>query len=184
MSRRRLRVEKAARHEQMLQRYEKQRVRNRLAAPGPYPLALVLDGLKAGYNVAKIFRSALAMGAGAIHLVDIGPFDPAPAKGAFRKVPAHFHDRFATAHDTLEAAGYQLFAFTPSASALLPETPLPLHSAFIFGHEEQGLSFDPAAYPGIRQLRIPQAGAMQSLNVSIAASIAMYEYLRQHRERP
>jgi tRNA G18 (ribose-2'-O)-methylase SpoU len=30
-------------------------------------------------------------------------------------------------------------------------------------------------------VRIAQAGDMQSLNVSIAASIAMYEYVRQHR---
>lgn len=141
---------------------------------------IVLDGLKAGYNVAKIFRSALAMGASAIHLIDIGPFDPAPAKGAFRKVPARFHDQFGDARRALVADDYRWFAMTPSAEIALPSTPLPERSAFVFGHEEKGLSFRLADHPDIVPLQIPQCGAMQSLNVSVAASIVMYEYLRQH----
>jgi tRNA G18 (ribose-2'-O)-methylase SpoU len=180
MARRRARLDKEARRLQMLQRYEKQRVRNQLAAPGRHPYALVLDGLKAGYNVAKIFRSALAMGAAEIHLVDIGPFDPAPAKGAFRKVPARFHDDFASAFTDLERRDFSLFALNPGARRSLPDQVLPTRSAFVFGHEEHGLSFDPADYPALGQLAIPQSGEIESLNVSIAASIVMYEYLRQH----
>jgi tRNA G18 (ribose-2'-O)-methylase SpoU len=55
-----------------------------------------------------------------------------------------------------------------------------VRSAFIFGHEEYGLSFDPGAYPGLAALSIPQCGRTESLNVSVAASVVMYEYLRQH----
>lgn len=175
-----MRVEKAARREQMLQRYERQRVRNRFARPGRFPYVLVLDGLKAGYNVAKIFRSALALGASTIHLVDIGPFDPAPAKGAFRKVPACFHDDFVAARRSLANGNYQWFALTPHAEAILTATPLPERSAFVFGHEELGLSFSLSDHLDILPLRIPQIGATESLNVSVAASIVMYEYLRQH----
>ena len=58
--------------------------------------------------------------------------------------------------------------------------PLPRRSAFIFGHEEYGLSFDPADYPDIQPLTIPQFGQVQSLNVSNAASVVMWEFLRQH----
>ena len=165
---------------QVLKRYTQQRTRNRLAQPGRFPFVLVLDGLKAGYNVAKIFRSALAMGAAGVHVVDIGPFDPAPAKGAFRKVPAQFHDNFDSAYQALRQAGYQCFALSPTADVILSKTALPIKSAFILGHEERGFSFSADVYPEIRRLRIPQAGAMESLNVSVAASIAMYEYVRQH----
>ncbi|MEW8013730.1 MAG: hypothetical protein AB2807_02755 [Candidatus Sedimenticola endophacoides] len=42
---------------------------------------IVLDHLKAGYNVPKIFRSADAFGAAAVHLINIGPFDPPPPRG-------------------------------------------------------------------------------------------------------
>lgn len=180
MSRRRLRIEKQARQQQILHRYERQRVRNQLAQPGRFPFVLVLDNLKAGYNVAKIFRSALAMGAAGVHLVDIGPFDPAPAKGAFRKVPARFHTNFAAAYQALQHADYHWFAFTPSADITLPESTLPARSAFVFGHEERGLSFSPTDFPAVQSLRIPQAGRVESLNASVAASIAMYEYVCQH----
>jgi len=174
------RRERAARQFQVLQRYERQKVRNGLATPGPFPYILVLDHLKPGYNVAKIFRSALAMGASAVYLIGIGPFDPAPAKGAFRKVPAHWYDDFRQLRDDLAGQGYQWFAFSPEAGTRLDDLALPRKSAFVFGHEEHGLSFDPAIQQDIQSVRIAQAGRMQSLNVSIAASIAMYEYVRQH----
>ena len=44
-------------YEQMLRRYTKQRQRNAAAAPGCQQMIFVLDHLKAGFNVAKIFRS-------------------------------------------------------------------------------------------------------------------------------
>lgn len=48
-----------------LTRYRKERQKNVLAKPGPHEIALVLDQLKAGFNVPKIFRSAEAFGASA-----------------------------------------------------------------------------------------------------------------------
>jgi tRNA G18 (ribose-2'-O)-methylase SpoU len=56
---------------------------------------------------------------------------------------------------------------------------LPHKSAFILGHEEFGCSFVPDDYPQMQTLTIPQFGSVQSLNVSIAASVVMYEYVRQ-----
>jgi len=165
-----------------LRSYHKQRQRNLLAKPGAHEFILVLDHLKAGFNVPKIFRSAEAFGAHEVHLIDIGPFDPAPAKGAFRKVPARFHERFRNAHDELLNRGYRLFALTPvGRSRALSEVRFPRRSAFIFGHEELGLSFDLQEWPEVQPLHIPQFGQMESLNVSVAASIVMYEYVRQRR---
>jgi tRNA G18 (ribose-2'-O)-methylase SpoU len=66
----------------------------------------------------------------------------------------------------------------------LTRAALPRRSAFIFGHEEFGISADISAYTDIQSLTIPQFGQVQSLNVSIAASIAMWEYLRQHSLNP
>lgn len=163
----------------MVLRYEKERRRNLLAQPGPHPLVIVLDRLKASYNVAKIFRSAQAFGTRAVHLVGIGPFDPAPAKGAFRKVPARFHEDLESCLNELLADGYTLFALDPGAGEALPDVELPLRSAFVFGHEEFGIRVDPGSFPTLRPLSIPQCGELQSLNVSVAASIVMYEYQRR-----
>lgn len=160
-------------------RYKKHRQRNALAQPGAHPITLVLDNLKAGYNVAKIFRSAHAFGAAAVHLVNIGPFDPAPAKGGFKHVPARFHDTFDDCHRALREEGYTLFTLTPDSGTALWSAELPERSSFILGHEEFGLSFEPADYPDIRGLAIPHFGPVQSLNVAVAASIVLYEYARR-----
>jgi len=165
---------------QMLQRYLKERQRNVLARPGAHDFIIVLDHLKAGYNVAKIFRSAEAFGAREVHLVGIGPFDPAPAKGSFRKIPARFHDDFAACHKELRDRGYTLLVLEPAGDSTLNTASLPPRSAFVFGHEEFGTSFERDAYPELLSLTIPQCGEVQSLNVAVAASIVMYEYVRQH----
>jgi tRNA G18 (ribose-2'-O)-methylase SpoU len=164
---------------QMLLRYNKERQRNILAKPGEHEFVLVLDQLKAGFNVGKTFRSAEAFGAAAVHLVNIDPFDPAPAKGSFRKVPAVFHETFAECHADLSAKGYSFFLLDPQGATSLCAADLPQKSAFILGHEEFGFSFDTQDYPQVQKLTIPQFGSVQSLNVSIAASVVMYEYVRQ-----
>ena len=163
-----------------LQRYEKQRRRNLLAQPGAHRFVIVLDRLKAGFNVAKIFRSAQAFGAREVHLIGIGPFDPAPGKGAFKAVPARFHDDFDSCYRVLMEQGYHFFTLEPNCTETLLTAPLPEQAAFVFGHEELGIGFDRAQYPDIACLGIPRYGPMESLNVSVAASIVMYEYVRQH----
>lgn len=178
------RHEMRAKREQAERRYEKQRRRNCLAVAGAHDFIIVLDHLKAGFNVPKIFRSAEAFGAREIHLIDIGSFDPAPAKGAFKKVPARFHDAFDACYQDLAQRGYTLFTLEPGGDCpALNRSELPVKSAFILGHEEMGISFDRADYPDIRCLTIPQTGETQSLNVSVAASIVMYEYVGQHAAR-
>jgi tRNA G18 (ribose-2'-O)-methylase SpoU len=161
------------------QRYKKHRQRNILAKPGVHDFILVLDHLKAGFNVPKIFRSAQAMGAREIHLVNIPPFDPAPAKGAFKYVPAIFHENFESCYHYLSEKDYECFILEPSAGIPIDNTFLPEKSAFIFGNEELGISFEPGQFPEIKRLTISQYGPVDSLNVSIAASIVMYEYTRQ-----
>ena len=163
----------------MLLRYNKERQRNVLAEPGEHEFVLVLDQLKPSFNVGKTFRSAEAFGAGAVHLVSINAFDPAPAKGSFRKVPAVFHESFTECYAQLSEQGYRFFLLSPDDATSLCAAELPQKSAFILGHEEFGFSFDVQEYPDIQKLTIPQFGSVQSLNVSIAASVVMYEYVRQ-----
>jgi len=163
-----------------LLRYIKQRRKNLLAQPGRHAFILVLDHMKAGFNVAKIFRSAEAFGAQEVQLINIGPFDPAPAKGGFKKVPARFFGDFNESHENLLARGYRIFRLEAAGECSLTGVRLPSKSAFVLGHEEWGHSFNMADYPDITSLSIPQFGQVESLNVAVAASIVMYEYVRQH----
>ncbi len=56
----------------------------------------------------------------------------------------------------------------------------PLKSAIIMGHEVQGMT-DEMLNQCDFTIEIPQYGLVESLNVSTATSIALYEYSRQHR---
>lgn len=170
------------RHRTAMKRYQKDRQRNLLAQPGDHPFILVLDNLQAGFNVPKIFRSAEAFGAYEIHLINVGPFDPAPAKGAFRKVPAKFYDSIEACFEQLKTRGYTLFTLEADKGKTLYQAKLPEKSAFILGNEDNGMSFDTTSYPDIECLSIPHFGVTESLNVSIAASIVMYEYISQHQK--
>ncbi len=164
----------------MRKRFERQRRANLLAEPGDHEFIIVLDNLKPNFNVPKIFRSADAFGANEVHLVGIDWFDPAPAKGSFKYVPARFFEVFEACAENLTSQGYTIYMLDPGTDNLITSSTLPEKSAFIFGHEEFGFSFNPVAYSNIQKLAVPQFGRVQSLNVSIAASIVMYEYVRQH----
>ena len=161
-------------------RFERHRRANLLAEPGEHDFIVVLDHLKPWYNIGKIFRSADAFGAREIHLVGIEFFDPAPAMGSFKWVPAFFHKTFESCYAQLIEHEYQIFSLEPATGQSLPFVQLPLRCAFIFGHEELGLCFNKDDFQGIKSLKIPQLGKVQSLNVSVAASLVMYEYVRQH----
>ena len=164
-----------------MKRYQKDRQRNVMAKPGAHKFILILDHLQSGFNVPKIFRSAETLGAHEVHLINVGPFDPAPAKGTFRKVPAKFFDSVEACFMQLKERGYQLFSLEADKGNVLYEAELPEKSAFILGNEDSGISFDYSNYPEIKCLSIPHFGVTESLNVSIAASIVMYEYISQHR---
>ena len=154
------------------------------AKPGPQGLRLVLDHLKPDFNVGKIFRSADAFGVREVLLVGIPWFDPGPAVGSFRHVPARFFDTFAQAHAALAAEGVAMFNLEVDAVAALPGAELPRECALVLGNEGVGQSFRRADFPGVGALRIPQWGRAQSLNVSIAGSLGMYEYCRRWAADP
>jgi len=160
-------------------RYRKELQRNLLATPGCHSFVLVLDGLKTSFNVPKILRSAEVFGAHQVHLVNIGPFDPAPAKGALRKVPVRQFASFGESHAELTSCGYTSFLLGPAAQGSLGAVALPEKTAFILGHEEFGPSVAGGEFPDLQNLSIPQFGQTESLNVSVAAGIVMYEYARQ-----
>lgn len=155
---------------------------NREAKPGCHEFALILDHLKPTFNMGKIFRSAQVFGAAEVHVIGTRHFDPGPGKGALKYVPARFHSEGEPCFSGLIERGYTIFAFEMSGAEVLGQVELPQRSAFLFGNEGLGIRSELEGMP-CRRLRIPQYGVMESLNVSIAASIAMFEYVRQHGGR-
>ena len=163
-----------------IKRFEKQKRANLLAECGVHQMIIVLDHLKPAFNIGKIFRSADAFGAYEVHVIGTRFFDPSPAKGSFKYVPARFHDDFESCYTQLRRRHYAMYTLEPADGEKLSNVKLPAKSAFIFGNEEFGISFSKEDFKELKSLKIPQFGRVQSINVSVAASIVMYEYIRQH----
>lgn len=159
--------------------FERQQLLNKMMGrPGPFPYVLILDHLKIDFNIGKIIRSAEAFGAQGVDVVGTSFFDPLPAKGCTKRVPWSMKKTFFEAYQQRKSQGFTFYAFDSEASTSLHQETFPDQSAFILGHEGFGFTFKKEKYPDIRWIKIPQIGKVESLNVSIAASIVMYEFVR------
>ncbi len=155
------------------------------AAAGPPDgrSVLVLDGVTDPQNVGATFRSAVAFGARAIVLQDrkSPPLTGVLAKaaaGAIELVPHVRAVNLGRAIETLRSLGYVTVALEGEAELSLEEAlndKRPV--ALVLGAEGKGLR------PGVaeaceKRARIPIAPVMESLNVSAAAAVALYEARR------
>jgi 23S rRNA (guanosine2251-2'-O)-methyltransferase len=154
------------------------------AAPAA-PLLVVLDGVEDPQNVGAIARAADAAGAHGIirQARRAAPLDGAAAKASAGAVA---FVRFATvvniarALEELKSAGVWTIGFAGEASDPYDGVDFTLPSALVVGSEGEGLRRlirDRCD----RLVRIPMAGKVSSLNVSVAAGVALFEAARQRR---
>jgi 23S rRNA (guanosine2251-2'-O)-methyltransferase len=152
-------------------------------APPDGRSVLILDGVTDPQNVGAAFRSAAAFGARAIVLQDrkSPPLTGVLAKaaaGAIEIVPHIRVVNLGRAIETLRSLGYLTVALEGEAELSMADAVSDHRSvAVIVGAEGKGLR------PGVaeaceKRARIPIAPAMESLNVSVAAAIALYEAKR------
>ena len=144
---------------------------------------VVLEGLADPDNVGSIFRHAAAFGAAGV-LLSPSAADPLYRKairtsmGAALHVPCARLTPWPETLDSLRAGGVTIAALTldPSATPLHEAAPRlaagPL--ALLLGNEGAGLSAGSLARADLH-VRIPMAPGVDSLNVSAAAAIALYE---------
>ena len=159
---------------------------DRIAA-GPLWRVLVLEGINNPDNVGGLFRTAAAFG---IELVVLGPNcgDPLYRKairtsmGATLSVPFVKAPQWPGAIWDLRTDGFTVVALTPAMSAAPLEDVRPSAKlALLVGSEGEGLTRD--AFDAATLLaRIPMSQAVDSLNVTTAASIAMYHCFAERRE--
>jgi tRNA G18 (ribose-2'-O)-methylase SpoU len=139
---------------------------------------LVLEGVGNPDNVGGIFRVALALGAGAV-LLDERSGDPLYRKAIRTSMAATLRVPFArmaiaAAIAQLGASGFETVALTPAPDAIdVSDVPRAPKIALLLGSEGGGLSNETLALAGIRA-RIPIEAIADSLNVAVAAAIALY----------
>jgi len=165
----------------MVKQFDRAKILNRAFAQlGKHELILVLDNLKPDFNIGKLFRSAEVFNVREVYIIGTKFFDPKPAMGSFSKVKATFFETFGDCFKNLEALEYNIFALQSGGAQLMHQMTFPLRTALVLGHEEYGLSFKPEEFPSIKSITIQQFGVTESLNVSIAGTLSMYEYMRQN----
>ncbi len=152
------------------------------AADGP-ALLLALDGVQDPHNLGACLRSAAAAG---VHAV-IAPTDRAAGLNAtVRKVASGGADivpfvsvtNLARTLRGLQDQGVWIVGAAGEADDLLYDMDFTLPTAIVLGAEEKGLR-RLTREACDRLARIPMTGAMESLNVSVAAGIFLFEARRQ-----
>lgn len=154
------------------------------AVEGP-PLVLVLDGVTDPHNLGAALRVADGAGAHAVvapkdHAVGLNATVAKVASGAAETVPYLMVTNLARCLNELKDRGIQVVGTAEDAELTLYDIDLTGPVALVLGAEG----------PGMRALtkktcdvlvRIPMAGAVESLNVSVAAGVCLFEALRQRR---
>lgn len=147
------------------------------------PLLLVLDGVTDPHNLGACLRVADGAGAHAViapkdHAVGLNATVAKVASGAAETVPYLMVTNLARTLAALKERGIRVVGTSDDAEASLHEADLTGPLALVLGAEG----------PGMRQLtrkscdalvRIPMQGAVESLNVSVAAGVCLFEALRQ-----
>jgi 23S rRNA (guanosine2251-2'-O)-methyltransferase len=151
------------------------------------PLLVVLDGVEDPHNVGAITRSVDAAGGHGIirQARRAAALDGIAAKassGAIAFVRFATVVNIARALEELKDAGVWTVGFVGEASEAYDEVDFSLPSAIVVGGEGEGLRRLTRERCD-RLVRIPMAGSVDSLNVSVAAGIALFEASRQRRAK-
>ena len=147
------------------------------------PLYAVLDGVQDPHNLGAIARSAEVLGVDALFIGGKGQVGVTAAvarasAGAVSRLPLCRVDDLVGLADALRRAGVALVGASEKAGKALADYDFTRPTALIIGGEAGGIR------PALRQrcdalVRIPQHGAVGSLNAAAAAAVCFYEARRQ-----
>lgn len=150
---------------------------------GKEPFILILDRITDVRNFGAIARTAECAG---IHCIVIGDKGNAPitsdamktSAGALSYLPVCREKDLKKTLKFLHDNGIMIVACTEKASKDIYEIEFNRPVAILMGSEEDGIS-DVLLREADELAKIPQKGKIESLNVSVAAGVAMYEVVRQ-----
>ena len=152
-------------------------------AEGKNPSVMVLEGVSDVRNLAAIARSALVFGFDALVITSknrarINADAVKASAGAILKIPVCREKNMISIFEILSVNGIKSFATDLAADNFIGASDLTGPSAIVMGSEEKGLSLETKRMSS-QLVKIPQASDFDSLNVSVAAGIIMYELNRQ-----
>ena len=156
-----------------------------VAAPGGPGLLLLLDGVEDPHNLGAIIRSAYAAGADAVVIPErraagLTETVAKAAAGALEYLPVARVPNLNPALEHLKQKEYWIFGLDENAEQSYDRADYRGRTALVLGGEGKGLHQQVARHCDFL-VKIPVAGRIASLNVSVAAGIVLFEALRQRR---
>ena len=147
------------------------------------PLLLILDGVQDPHNLGACLRSAEAAGVAAVivprdRAVGITPVVRKAAAGAAERVPLIRVTNLARTLKSLKEAGVWLVGLAGETDESIYQRDLRGPLAIVMGGEGDGLRRLTREHCDFL-VRIPMRGQTESLNVSVATGVALFEALRQ-----
>jgi tRNA G18 (ribose-2'-O)-methylase SpoU len=144
--------------------------------------AIMMLNTDGNMNIAMTVRSAAVLGFSDVYIVGRRSYDARPEVGAKHYITVH-------KHDTVDKHFFEVNNLVP---ILVEQGGTPVEEfnfkpfldkkiCFIVGSESKGIPPEILAFHFPR-ITISQYGMVRSLNVSVASSVVMYEYLRQWRQ--
>lgn len=169
----------------LLQYIDLQNAISHVVEQGQTPLFLLLDGVTDVRNVGAIARTALCCGAQGIILPSASSASLTEeaiktSAGALRKIMLCRTPSVPQAIDVLRLNGIQVLGTQMQGSIPVYEADLSIPACIVMGAEDTGISKD-VIRRADTLIRIPMTSGFDSLNVSVAAGMILYEALRQRR---
>ena len=147
-------------------------------------LTVCMEGVHKSHNLAAVVRTADAIGVSDVHAIwksDEMEVRGGSAAGSQNWIDVHNYSKTKDAIDTLKKQGMQVLVTNLSESAVdFREIDYTKPTAIILGQEKFGAS-DIALEMADQDIMIPMVGMVQSLNVSVACSVVLYEAQRQRQ---
>jgi 23S rRNA (guanosine2251-2'-O)-methyltransferase len=147
-------------------------------------LLLILDGILDPRNLGALLRTAEATGVGGVIMPkDRSAALSATAEKAAVGATAYLSicrvENLARSLTTVKAAGYWIIGLIPDSPSTLYDIDFPEKIAILLGGEEKGIRFLTRQFCDFL-VALPMLGKIQSLNVSVAGAVVLYEFLRQN----
>lgn len=151
-----------------------------------YGLGIVLEDVHDPHNIAAVLRTCDAVGVQDVYVIDTGmkerkEFGPRSSSSAAKWITVH---QFTSAEDCfteLRKRFDKIYTTHLAQDAIgLYEIDLTQNIALVFGNEHFGVS-DKVISLADGNFIIPQQGIIQSLNISVACAVTLYEAYRQRK---
>ena len=149
-------------------------------------LTVLIEGVNKPHNLSAIIRTCDAAGVFQANFIcnhsEVKTFN-STAQGSQKWVKLNNHESYLSATNTLKKRGFKLYGTSLNENSIdYRDLDFTKNTCFVLGAEKWGLSKELTAQVD-KSIYIPMHGMVQSLNVSVAGAILLFEAIRQRKNK-